>query len=50
MLEVYSWPTPNGQKVHIALEELTFVRENETNKWVDLGAMTLGRKVAARRK
>jgi GST-like protein len=22
MLEVYSWPTPNGQKVHIALEEL----------------------------
>src|SRR6476661_11078485 len=22
MLEVYSWPTPNGHKVHIALEEL----------------------------
>jgi GSH-dependent disulfide-bond oxidoreductase len=22
MLEVWSWPTPNGQKVHIALEEL----------------------------
>lgn len=22
MIEVYSWPTPNGQKVHIALEEL----------------------------
>ncbi len=22
MIEVWSWPTPNGQKVHIALEEL----------------------------
>lgn len=22
MLEIWSWPTPNGQKVHIALEEL----------------------------
>jgi GST-like protein len=22
MIELYSWPTPNGQKVHIALEEL----------------------------
>ena len=22
MLEVWSWPTPNGHKVHIALEEL----------------------------
>src|SRR3954454_20327981 len=22
MLELYSWPTPNGHKVHIALEEL----------------------------
>jgi len=22
MIEVYSWPTPNGQKVHIAIEEL----------------------------
>jgi len=22
MLEVYTWPTPNGHKVHIALEEL----------------------------
>ncbi|HKJ95895.1 MAG TPA: glutathione S-transferase N-terminal domain-containing protein [Gammaproteobacteria bacterium] len=22
MIDVYSWPTPNGQKVHIALEEL----------------------------
>lgn len=22
MIELYSWPTPNGQKIHIALEEL----------------------------
>ena len=22
MLEIWTWPTPNGQKVHIALEEL----------------------------
>ena len=22
MLELWSWPTPNGHKVHIALEEL----------------------------
>ena len=22
MIEVWSWPTPNGHKVHIALEEL----------------------------
>jgi GST-like protein len=22
MIEVWSWPTPNGQKVHIAPEEL----------------------------
>ena len=22
MIDVYSWPTPNGHKVHIALEEL----------------------------
>ncbi len=22
MLEVWTWPTPNGHKVHIALEEL----------------------------
>ncbi len=22
MIELYSWPTPNGQKVHIALEEM----------------------------
>jgi 2'-5' RNA ligase len=35
---------------HIALEELTFVRENEANRWVDLGAMTLGKKVVSRRK
>ena len=22
MIEIWSWPTPNGQKVHIAIEEL----------------------------
>ena len=22
MLDLYTWPTPNGHKVHIALEEL----------------------------
>jgi GST-like protein len=22
MIDLYSWPTPNGHKVHIALEEL----------------------------
>ena len=22
MLEIWTWPTPNGQKVHIAIEEL----------------------------
>ena len=22
MIELFTWPTPNGQKVHIALEEL----------------------------
>ncbi len=22
MIEVWTWPTPNGHKVHIALEEL----------------------------
>mgnify|MGYP001596024400 FL=1 len=24
MLKVYSWPTPNGHKVHIMLEECGF--------------------------
>ena len=43
------WAKYAGSR-HIALEELTFVRENETNRWVDLGTMTLGRKVVTRRK
>jgi 2'-5' RNA ligase len=43
------WAKYAGSR-HIALEELTFVRENETNRWVDLGTMALGRKLATRRK
>jgi GST-like protein len=35
MLEVWSWPTPNGHKVHIALEELGF---EYTAIPVDIGA------------
>lgn len=27
MIELYSWPTPNGQKVHIALEEMGLTYE-----------------------
>ncbi len=27
MIDVYSWPTPNGHKVHIALEELELAHE-----------------------
>lgn len=34
MIEVYSWPTPNGQKVHIALEELGLPYEMHA---VDIG-------------
>ena len=30
---------------HIVLEELTFVRENEPNRWVDLAPVSLGGKV-----
>jgi GST-like protein len=35
MIEVWSWPTPNGQKVHIALEELGLPYEAIP---VDIGA------------
>ena len=42
------WAKYSGSR-HIAIEELTFVRENETNRWVDLGTMMLG-KVVTRRK
>ena len=35
---------------HIPIEELTFVRENEPNRWVDLAPLPLGRKVASRQK
>jgi 2'-5' RNA ligase len=43
------WANYTGSR-HIALEELIFVRENEPNCWVDLAAVTLGRKVASRGK
>jgi len=43
------WAQYTGSR-HIALEELSFVRENEANRWVDLGSMTLGKKVVSRRK
>ncbi len=35
MLKVYSWPTPNGHKVHILLEECGLPYEVEP---VDIGA------------
>lgn len=35
MIEVYSWPTPNGDKVHIALEELGLDYEVHP---IDIGA------------
>jgi len=35
MIDVYSWPTPNGQKVHIALEELALPH---TYKPINIGA------------
>ena len=26
MIDLYTWPTPNGHKVHILLEELKFIQ------------------------
>jgi 2'-5' RNA ligase len=43
------WAKYAGSR-HIALEELTFVRESESNRWVDLAPVPLGGKVASRRK
>lgn len=43
------WAKYTGSR-HIPLEELTFVRENEPNRWVDLAPLPLGRKLASRRK
>lgn len=41
MLTLYSWPTPNGHKVHILLEELTEMGLLERDTWqvkaVDIG-------------
>jgi 2'-5' RNA ligase len=43
------WSKYTGTR-HIALEELTFVREAEGNRWVDLAPVLLGRKVTSRPK
>lgn len=43
------WANYTGSR-HIALEELIFVRENQSNCWVDLAPVTLGRKMASRGK
>ena len=36
------WAMFEGSR-HIPLNELTFVREQEQNRWVDLGRIPLGR-------
>ena len=36
MIEVWSWPTPNGHKVHIALEELGLQYEVITRGYLDV--------------
>lgn len=42
MLTLYSWPTPNGHKIHILLEELTELGALAHDEWqvkpVDIGA------------
>jgi 2'-5' RNA ligase len=43
------WARYSGTR-NIALEELTFVREDEQNRWVDLAQVPLGRRVPSRRK
>jgi 2'-5' RNA ligase len=43
------WARYSGTR-NIALEELTFVREDEQNRWVDLAQVPLGRRVASRRR
>ncbi len=37
MIDLYSWATPNGQKVHIMLEETSLAY---TIHWVDIGTET----------
>ena len=43
------WAKYTGSR-HIVLEELTFVRESDGNRWVDLALLPLGRKVGSRRR
>jgi 2'-5' RNA ligase len=42
------WSQYTGSR-HIALEQLTFVRESEPNRWVDLAPLPLGRKLVSPR-
>jgi 2'-5' RNA ligase len=43
------WAQYSGTR-HIALEEVTFVREEQQGHWVDLASFPLGRRVVSRRK
>jgi 2'-5' RNA ligase len=43
------WARYPGSR-HIPLEELTFVREDEHSRWVDLAPVPLGRSLASRKK
>ena len=43
------WAAYTGSR-HIGLEQLTFVREIEPNRWVDLAPVSLGRRVSSPRK
>jgi 2'-5' RNA ligase len=43
------WARYTGSR-HIALEELTFVREDVPNSWVDLAPVPLGRSLVSRKK
>jgi 2'-5' RNA ligase len=43
------WSRYAGSR-HIALEELTFVREDVPNRWIDLAPVPLGRSLVSRKK
>jgi hypothetical protein len=43
------WARYSGSR-HIPLEELTFVREDVQNCWVDLAPVPLGRSLVSRKK
>lgn len=42
------WARYSGSR-HIALEELTFVREHQQNRWVDLAPVPLGRSLVSQK-